>query len=134
MARKSIYALVIAAVAAPAFALGTAYAAGSDKPPKPAKGVHFAVVKSDATFHAHSKDVQTVEGPFTGSRYLIGFKDDVTKCALVAVQGAFSGGDAPTTAGHVTVGPHGDVQHINVRTFDAAGNAADRSFHLIVAC
>jgi hypothetical protein len=58
--------------------------------------------------------------------YSVDFDADVSKCARTATI-------AGTEAGQVTTEAT-DADTVAVRTFDGAGAAADRSFHLVVTC
>jgi len=58
--------------------------------------------------------------------YSVDFNADVSKCARTATL-------AGTDAGQITTAAT-DADTVAVRTFDGAGGAADRSFHLVVTC
>ena len=58
--------------------------------------------------------------------YSVDFNADVSKCARTATL-------AGTDAGQITTAAT-DADTVAVRTFDGAGAAADRSFHLVVTC
>ena len=62
--------------------------------------------------------------------YNVGFAQDVSACVYTATLGSTDGSDVPP--GRITVSGVGGK--VAVKTFDAAGNPADLSFHLIVAC
>jgi len=62
--------------------------------------------------------------------YSIGFAQDISACVYTATLGSTDGSDVPP--GRITVSQVGGK--VAVKTFDAAGNAADLPFQLIVAC
>jgi hypothetical protein len=65
----------------------------------------------------------------TGS-YVVGFAERVSGCAYSATLGTTDAGSAPP--GRVTVRELDG--RVGVQTFDAAGNASDLPFHLLVSC
>ncbi len=62
--------------------------------------------------------------------YVVGFADRVSGCAYSATLGSTDA--SSVTAGRVTVRELDG--RVGVQTYDAAGNAADLPFHLVVAC
>ena len=58
--------------------------------------------------------------------YSVDFDADVSKCARTATITGTDPGQITTAAT--------DADTVAVRTFDGAGGAADRSFHLVVTC
>jgi hypothetical protein len=108
---------------------GTKGDPGPAGPPGAAAVSYFAavsgagqLVRGNATSAAHTT--------FGSGSYTIGFPTNVSNCAY----GATLGGTDTTTqpAGYITV--RDDGGKVGVQIYDAAGNPADRPFHLIVAC
>ena len=81
---------------------------------------------------ARGSNVAT-SGPIATGEYVVSFNQDVSACSDLATPGT---ADAATEAAamiHVSqraIDPNG----VQVHTFDQAGTAADRSFHLAVFC
>jgi hypothetical protein len=97
-----------------------------------ADGVNrFAVVSSAGALsrgRLASSASRTDEG-----RYQVIFDRDVRGCAYFATLGD-SGADNPPSGQIGTSSLASNVNGVAVRTTDASGTAADRSFHLIVSC
>ena len=62
--------------------------------------------------------------------YIVGFADRVSSCAFTATLGTTDGSTTPP--GRISVRELDG--RVGVQTYDAAGNAADLPFHVIVAC
>ena len=62
--------------------------------------------------------------------YTVGFTRNVSDCTYTATLGATDQTVQP--AGYITV--HDAGGKVGVQTYDTAGNPADRSFHVMVAC
>jgi hypothetical protein len=83
----------------------------------------FADVSSTGTLNA-GRGAKAAS--VAASVYSVDFDSDVSKCARTAT---ITG----TTAGEVTTSL-ADNDTVNVRTFNSAGAASDRGFHLLVTC
>lgn len=102
--------------------------AGPIGPPGAPAARHFAAVSAAGGLlrgNATSGGRESAAGT-----YVVGFAERVSGCAFTATLGTTDGNVAP--AGRVTVRELDG--RVGVQTFDAAGNAADLPFHLIVAC
>lgn len=89
---------------------------------------HFAAVSASGALVRGNATSGGREGSV--GNYAVGFADRVSACAFTATLGTTDGNVTP--AGRVTVRELDG--RVGVQTFDAAGNAADLPFHLIVAC
>ena len=89
---------------------------------------HFAAVSASGAL-VRGNATSGGNAGSTGS-YVVGFAQSVSACAYSATLGTTDAASAPP--GRVTVR---DVEgRVGVQTYDAAGNAADIPFHLVVAC
>jgi hypothetical protein len=86
----------------------------------------FAEVAADGTLAAGARGAKTVSHTAGSGNYSVDFDSDVSKCARAAtITGA--------TAGEITT-EAADADTVTVHTFDSAGGAAERAFHLVVTC
>ena len=86
----------------------------------------FAVVGADGTLASGARGAKTVAHTANTGDYNVDFDSDVSKCVSTAtITGA--------TAGEVTTDAV-DADTLVVHTFNSAGAAADRAFHLVVTC
>jgi hypothetical protein len=67
--------------------------------------------------------------------YTVGFTHDVSQCVYSATLAAVQNGPVlqQPPAGRITVASAGGA-NVLVKTYDAAGNAVDAPFHLLVSC
>lgn len=93
-------------------------------------GVFHAVVGDDGTLADGSAGV-TSSRTSTGV-YRVRFGQDISHCAFVATVGRT--GDGSTSGTTNVADLAGAVDGVFLRTTDLAGAAADRPFHLVVAC
>jgi hypothetical protein len=95
-------------------------------------GTHFAVVNaggSQVRARGTTSAARTAEG-----RYQVIFNRDVRACAYYATIGGPSAA-APPDNGQITVsGLASNVNGVDIRTTGAAGNDANKPFHLLVFC
>ena len=86
----------------------------------------FGDVAANGTLAAGARGAKTVTHTAASGDYTVDFDSDVSKCARTAtVTGA--------TAGEITT-EAADADTITVHTFDSAGAAFDRAFHLVITC
>jgi hypothetical protein len=101
---------------------------GPPGPPGTPAAKHFAAVSASGGLLRGNATSGGREGAV--GNYVVGFADRVSGCAFTATLGTTDGNAAP--AGRVIVRELDG--RVGVQTFDAAGNAADLPFHVIVAC
>ena len=98
---------------------------------KPGKPKVWAAVVSDAG--VVSRGAATGASLLAVGQYQVDFPVDVTSCIFVGSQGTTDAGSLPD--GSVTTARRAGVPTaIFVRTFDTAGVAVNRSFHVTVTC
>jgi hypothetical protein len=68
-----------------------------------------------------------------GNQYTVTFGQDVTRCAYVAALGGQTN-DIPIAGEAAATQVNGQPSSLLVQTWDTAGNATSKAFHLIVAC
>ena len=102
--------------------------AGAPGPPGTAAIRHFAAVS--ATGGLVRGDATSGGRAGAAGTYVVGFAEGVSGCAYSATVGTTDASAAP--AGRATV--NDQAGKVGVQTFDAAGNAVDLPFHLVVAC
>uniref|UniRef100_B8HR20 Secreted protein n=1 Tax=Cyanothece sp. (strain PCC 7425 / ATCC 29141) TaxID=395961 RepID=B8HR20_CYAP4 len=92
----------------------------------------FAVVSSTGTLARSVGVVSAAKLTGTGN-YQVIFNRNVTECVYEATIGNPGTGVAP--AGQITVASRaGNVNGVFIKTYDSAGRASDRPFHLYVGC
>ena len=99
----------------------------------------FAYVNSEGTI-AFQSGVDGISHPSAGSgSYLLTFNRSLARCAVLTT----SGRGFPSSAGNVTQGAAeanptaaagGDERQVQVSTFDATSNNADRGFFIVAFC
>ena len=107
---------------------GAAGPAGAQGPPGAPATSYFAAVSSSGSF-VRGNATSGGRAGATGV-YVVGFAQSVSGCAYSATIGTTDSSSAG--AGRISV--RDDGGRVGVQTFEAAGNAADLPFHLLVAC
>jgi hypothetical protein len=95
-------------------------------------GDRFAVVRADGTT-ARGKGVLSSLNVGPGS-YEVIFNRNVTRCAFLATIGSAAASGTEPTGEVTTVRRVGTTNGVFLTTTDSTGAAADRGFHLLVAC
>jgi hypothetical protein len=86
----------------------------------------FGAVAADGTLAAGARGAKTVTHTASSGDYSVDFDSDVSKCARTATITGATPGAVTTEAA--------DADTITVHTFNVAGAAADRAFHLVITC
>jgi hypothetical protein len=86
----------------------------------------FGAVAADGTLAAGARGAKTVAHTAASGDYNVDFDSDVSKCARTATITGATPGQITTEAA--------DADTVTVHTFNAAGAAADRAFHLVITC
>jgi hypothetical protein len=86
----------------------------------------FGAVAADGTLAAGARGAKTVTHTASSGDYSVDFDSDVSKCARTATITGATPGEVTTEAA--------DADTITVHTFNVAGAAADRAFHLVITC
>jgi hypothetical protein len=109
---------------------------GTQGPPGPA-GTDAATFRAimSLTGIPFGGNARTAEHDRTTNLYRVEFPSDISACTYTATLAAVQAGTTleQPPAGRITV-QSGGGNNVLVHTFDAAGNAAEEPFHLIVAC
>lgn len=95
-------------------------------------GPLWAVVNPDATL-ARGAGVESVTPDGVGS-YIVGFVQDVTLCAYTATVGFSGDTGVPPDGAATVVGAFEQPTAVYVTTYNQAGTATERGFHLLVTC
>jgi hypothetical protein len=112
---------------------------GAQGPPGPVGPAGAPGAAAVSYFETVGSAGQFIHGNATGGRltvggsgkYVVSFSRNVSDCTYTATLGGTDQATQP--AGSATVNDAGGGQ-VGIQTYDAAGNPADRGFHLIVAC
>jgi hypothetical protein len=103
---------------------------GATGPTGPPATALWAVVAANGTNSRNNHAVSS-EKAATG-QYVVTFDRDVKACAFL---GSLGGTAAESVVGQISVTRRSiNANGVFVRTYDSAGTAADRSFHLAVFC
>lgn len=97
----------------------------------------WAVVGTDGTLVRGSPGATATQlfKPSVDGAYQVDFGTDVTGCALTASLGRTDSLDLNPAPGEIgTAYRSGNADAVFVKTYNSAGTAADRSFHLMVLC
>jgi len=86
----------------------------------------FGAVAADGTLAAGARGAKTVTHTAASGDYNVDFDSDVSKCARTATITGATPGEITTEAA--------DADTVTVHTFNVAGGAADRAFHLVITC
>ena len=103
---------------------------GPAGPPGPSGVTYRAAVNSGAvTFRANGDAQASTRGL---NEFLVGFDRPVAECVSTATLAAVEDGSPAPPPGRITVARSGE--RVLVKTYNAAGSAAELPFNLIVAC